>query len=258
MNFKCQELSKVYSPDNRTIPVLENVNFSVTEGEFVCIVGPSGCGKTTLLRLIAGLLEPTSGQICFNAGENRKQPRNVMVFQEHGLFPWMTVLDNVAFGPEMQGTGKHEGRELARSLIIQTGLADFSQCYPHQLSTGMHQRAAIARAFAADPRMLLMDEPFSALDAQTKLLLREELLRIWKDRRKTVVYVTHDIEEAILLGDRVLVMTGRPGTVREDIPIPIPRPRNLTDGDYPRLREIKQHIWKMLEHEVRQSLSRYR
>ncbi|MEE4359407.1 MAG: ABC transporter ATP-binding protein [Desulfococcaceae bacterium] len=257
MKFFCQQICKNYSSSNKILAVLKNVNFSVTEGEFVCIAGPSGCGKTTLLKIIAGLLKPSSGQICFESGQNRGKICSAMVFQEHGLFPWMTVLDNAAFGLEMQGIGKKEAQEQARAFLADMGLADFCHAYPHRLSVGMHQRAAIARAFAANPGMLLMDEPFSALDAQTKLLLREELLRIWREHRKTVIYITHDIEEAILLADRVLVMTGRPGSIRTEIPVKIPRPRSLMEGDYPEVREMKRQIWKMLEYEVRQGLKQF-
>jgi NitT/TauT family transport system ATP-binding protein len=254
MRFECEHLSKTYQTRNGIVPALEDVIFSVTGQEFVCIVGPSGCGKTTLLKLIAGLLEPTSGQIVFNAEPADGRPRSALVFQEHGLFPWMTVLDNVAFGLEMRGMGRQERRDQARAFVEQVGLASFANSYPHELSVGMRQRVGISRAFVADAPILLMDEPFGSLDAQTRLVLQEELLRIWKDHQKLVVYVTHDIEEAVLLGDRVLVMTGRPGSIREEIPIPLPRPRALSAKEQPEVMEIKWHIWKMLEDEVRKSL----
>jgi NitT/TauT family transport system ATP-binding protein len=166
----------------------------------------------------------------------------------------MTVLDNVAFGLEMQRVGQQERNDRARSFIEKVGLASFAHSYPHELSVGMSQRVGIARAFVADAQILLMDEPFGSLDTQTRLVLQEELLRIWKDNQKLIVYVTHDIEEAILLGDRVLVMSGRPGRIREDIPIPLGRPRDLSARDDPEVTEIKWHIWKMLEDEVRKSL----
>jgi NitT/TauT family transport system ATP-binding protein len=254
MRFECQRLSKAYQTRSRVVPALEDVTFSVVEQEFVCIVGPSGCGKTTLLKLIAGLLEPTSGRIIFAAEPADGRPRSALVFQEHGLFPWMTVVDNVAFGLEMQGVGREERRARARAFIEQVGLASFADSYPHELSIGMRQRVGIARAFVADAPILLMDEPFGSLDAQTRLVLQEELLRIWKDHQKLVVYVTHDIEEAVLLGDRVLVMTGRPGRIGEVIPIPLGRPRDLSAGEQPDVTEIKWHIWKMLKDEVRKSL----
>ncbi len=254
MGFNCQRLCKVYQTRSRAVPALEDVSFSVGEQEFVCIVGPSGCGKTTLLKLIAGLLRPTAGQVIFDTPSADKRPRTALVFQEHGLFPWMTVLDNVALGLEMQGVGRQERRHRARAFIGKAGLAPFADSYPHELSVGMRQRVGIARAFVADPQMLLMDEPFGSLDAQTRLVLQEELLKIWKDHRKLVIYVTHDIEEAVLLGDRVLVMTGRPGRIREEIPIPLPRPRDLSAKEQPEVRGIKWHIWKILEEEVRKSL----
>jgi NitT/TauT family transport system ATP-binding protein len=259
MGFDCQRLSKAYPTRNGVITALDDVTFGLGEREFVCIVGPSGCGKTTLLKIIAGLLEPTAGQLVFRTPQPEGQPRSALVFQDHGLYPWMTVLDNVAFGLKMQGVGKPERHERARTFIARVGLAPFAHSYPHELSIGMRQRVGIARAFVADPQMLLMDESFGSLDAQTKLVLEEELLRVWSEHRKSVVYVTHDIEEAVLLGDRVLVMTGRPGRIREEIVIPIGRPRDLSSGERADVQadvtEIKWHIWKMLKEEVRESLS---
>jgi len=254
MGFECQHLYKAYQTRNCVVPALEDVTFSVGEQEFICIIGPSGCGKTTLLKLLAGLLEPTSGRIVFAAEPADGRPRRALVFQEHGLFPWMTVLDNVAFGLEMRGVGREERHHQARAFVEKVGLAHFAGSYPHELSVGMRQRVGISRAFVADAPILLMDEPFGSLDAQTRQVLQEELLRLWKDDQKLVVYVTHDIEEAVLLGDRVLVMTGRPGSIREDIPIPLPRPRDLSPREQPEVTEIKWHIWKMLEEEVRESL----
>lgn len=254
MRFEVQRLCREFRGRNGVVHALKDLTFSAGEQEFLCIVGPSGCGKTTLLRLIAGLLQPTSGRITFAAEPFSGQLRSALVFQEHGLFPWMTVLDNVAFGLEMQRVGRQERNDRARSFIEKVGLASFANSYPHELSVGMSQRVGIARAFVADAQILLMDEPFGSLDTQTRLVLQEELLRIWKDYQKLVVYVTHDIEEAILLGDRVLVMSGRPGRIREDIPIPLGRPRDLSARDDPEVTEIKWHIWNMLEAEVRSSL----
>ena len=254
MALECHHLCKVYQTRNGPVPALEDATFLAGEQEFICIVGPSGCGKTTLLKLIAGLLEPSSGRITFDEGPSAVGLRNALVFQEHGLFPWMTVLDNVAFGLEMQGVARQERSSRARAFIERVGLGAFADNYPHELSVGMRQRVGIARAFVADPQMLLMDEPFGSLDAQTKLVLQDELLRIWKGSRKLVIYVTHDIEEAILLGDRVLVMTGRPGRIREEISIPIERPRDLLGRERPEVTAIKRHVWKMLEDEVRDSL----
>ena len=254
MGFDCQQVSKAYRTRNGAIVALDDVTFHVGEREFVCIVGPSGCGKTTLLKIIAGLLEPTSGQLIFSSPTPAGRPRSAMVFQDHGLYPWMTVLDNVAFGLKMQGVERGERNERALAFIARVGLARFANNYPHELSVGMGQRVGIARAFVAGPQMLLMDDPFGSLDAQTKLVLEEELLRIWREHQKLVVYVTHDIEEAVLLGDRVLVMTGRPGRIREDIPIPFRRPRDLSTREQADVAEIKWHIWRTLKEEVRESL----
>jgi NitT/TauT family transport system ATP-binding protein len=249
----CQSITKTYPSRAGGVSALANVSFAVGAEEFLCIVGPSGCGKSTLLKILAGLAEPTSGRLIW--GETPAgQPRNALVFQEHGLFPWMTVVDNVAFGLEMQGVSQQTRHARAQDFLGQVGLSAFARNYPHELSVGMRQRVAIARAFLADPQLLLMDEPFSALDAQSKLVLQEELLRIWKDHRKMVVYVTHDIEEAVLLGDRVLVMTGHPGRIQEDIQVPLGRPRNLLDREQPAVREITWHIWKAIEAEVRKGL----
>jgi NitT/TauT family transport system ATP-binding protein len=254
MGFQCKALSKTFSSRNGECIALHAVDFTVNEEEFVCIVGPSGCGKTTLLKIIAGLVQPTSGQVIYAEQPHNSQLHSAMVFQEQGLFPWMTVQDNVAFGLEMQGAGRNQRRQMARDFLTKVGLAAFVNNYPHELSGGMRQRVAILRAFLANPQILLMDEPFGALDSQTRLVMQEELLRIWKDHRKTVVYVTHDIEEAILLGDRVLVMSGRPGRIRQDIRIPLERPRHLANRDHPEVAEIRWQIWNMLEDEVRREL----
>lgn len=252
--FSCHHVSKVYPSRNGGIPALEDVSFSVDEAEFVCIVGPSGCGKSTLLKLLAGLIEPTSGELHFTDEPAAGGLRNALVFQEHGLFPWMTVLDNVAFGLEMQGIARKERCAGALEILEQVGIAGFARHFPHELSVGMRQRAAIARALLADPPLLLMDEPFSALDAQSRLVLQEELLRIWRSHQKMVVFVTHDIEEAALLGDRVLVMTGRPGRIQREFRVPLGRPRDLHDRDQPEFRELKWSIWKVIEQEVRRGL----
>ena len=249
----CQGVSKTYQTKNGSISALKDVSFHVKEEEFVCIVGPSGCGKTTLLKLIAGLLEPSSGHILFSQDSQDGISRSALVFQEHGLFPWMTVLGNVAFGLEMRGKGRKERWDLSRPFIEKVGLSGFVNNYPHELSVGMRQRVGIARAFVADPQILLMDEPFGSLDAQTKLILQEELLKIWRENQKCVVYITHDIEEALFLGDRVLVMTARPGHIREEIPTPFSRPRDLSLKERMDFVKMKGHIWKILEEEVRNS-----
>jgi NitT/TauT family transport system ATP-binding protein len=238
-----------------TVLAVEDVSFSARSGEFICLVGPSGCGKTTLLRMIAGLLAPSSGTIEVRGDEPGQRPRSALVFQEHGVFPWMTVLDNVAFGLEACGVPKRERRERAREFIEQVGLDRFRHSYPAELSLGMRQRVGIARAFVADPDILLMDEPFGSLDAQTKQVLQEDLLKLWAERRKLVVFVTHDIEEAVRLGDRVLVMSARPGRILQDLPVPLHRPRTVAGREEPQIIEMKWHIWRLLEKPVREGLS---
>jgi NitT/TauT family transport system ATP-binding protein len=251
----CRHVSKTYRSREGDVRALADVTFQASPGEFVCIVGPSGCGKSTLLKLVAGLMAPTSGELLLEGRDAIGRPANAMVFQEHGLLPWLTVIDNVALGLEMQGVGRAERHRRARVFLELFGLASFSRHYPHELSVGMRQRMAIARAFLADPQLLLMDEPFSALDAQIKLILQEELLRIWREHRKTVLYVTHDVEEAVLLGDRVLVMSGRPGRIQDEFVVPLGQPRDLRDREQPAVREITWNIWKKIEAEVRLSLS---
>jgi NitT/TauT family transport system ATP-binding protein len=254
MSFECRQLSMTFEARGVNVPALKDVSFRVEAHEFVCIVGPSGCGKTTLLRLLSGLLAPTAGEIIFGGGDGPGRPHAALVFQQHALFPWLTMLDNVAFGLEMQGMGRRERLQLAQGIADEMGLGPFARNYPHELSVGMQQRANLARAFLTYPEILLMDEPLGSLDAQTKLLLQQELLRIWKESRKLVVYVTHDIREAVLLGDRVLVMSGRPGTIREDIRVPLGRPRDLTCTDTPEAMAIVRHIWAAIEDEVRSAL----
>lgn len=254
MRLECQQISKTYEGPNGPLSVLEDVTFSVTEHEFVSIVGPSGCGKTTLLKLIAGLIEPTEGRIATSGLAANGRPQSALVFQDHGLFPWMSVLDNVAFGLEMHGVPRAERLERAGAFVERVGLAQFATSYPHQLSVGMQQRVGIIRAFVTDPPMLLMDEPFGALDSQTRIVLQDELLRIWRDQRQIVLFVTHDLDEAVRLSDRILVMTGRPGRIREEIPVQIPRPRQPSEREPARVAKIKWHVWELLEHEVRKSL----
>jgi ABC-type nitrate/sulfonate/bicarbonate transport system ATPase subunit len=257
VGLTCTQLSHRFSGSQGDVLALDGIDLRVEPGEFVCIVGPSGCGKSTLLNIVAGLISPTGGTLGFDldlVGAGGTRPRSGLVFQEHGVFPWMTVLDNVAFGLEMRGVPRAEREEAATSFIDRIGLGPFRDSYPRELSVGMRQRVGIARAFVADVPILLMDEPFASLDAQTKLVLQEELLRIWLEHRKLVLYVTHDIEEAIHLGDRVLVMTGRPGRILEEIRVDIPRPRDLTPGQ-PEVTELVLHVWHLLEDEVRRGLS---
>ncbi|MEW5916924.1 MAG: ABC transporter ATP-binding protein [Gemmatimonadota bacterium] len=253
--FSCHGLSHSYrTVGGGELLSLKDVSFDVHAGEFLSIVGPSGCGKTTLLRIIAGRIAPFAGTVRFPDGSDAGRRKVGVVFQEHGVFPWMTVQDNVAFGLAMRGVQRKERLTRARSFIDRVGLSAFATSFPHELSVGMRQRVGIARAFVSELPILLMDEPFGALDAQTKLVLQEELLRIWRDDKKVVVYVTHDIDEAIRLGDRVLVMSGRPGAIREDLPVPLARPRDLTHRGT-ETAALAAKIWQLLEAEVRGSLA---
>ena len=252
--FKCQGVCKSYSTRNGALAVLDNVTFQVYEQEFVCVVGPSGCGKTTLLKMIAGLLKPSSGTLEFTGPPPDGRPRAAMVFQDHGLFPWMTLIENVAFGLEMQGVAKRERVDRSRAFVDKVGLTPFAGSYPHELSVGMRQRVGIARSFVTDSPVLLMDEPLSSVDAQTRRLVQEEILRLWRDHRKSVIYITHDIEEAVVLGDRLLVMSGRPSRIREEIPIRLDRPRDLSINGSKEMAAIMHHVWEILEDEVRKTL----
>ncbi|HUO84080.1 MAG TPA: ABC transporter ATP-binding protein [Thermoanaerobaculia bacterium] len=254
MAFDLKGITKEYSARGDRVVALEPVSFHVGEGEFVSIVGPSGCGKTTLLKIIAGLVPPTGGDIEFSGGLQGEQLRTALVFQDHGLLPWYDVQRNVALGLELRGIPRALREHAARQFVDQVGLARFLHAFPHELSIGMRQRVGIARAFVSDPQILLLDEPFGSLDAQTKLVLQDELLRIWRDHRKMILHVTHDIEEAILLSDRILVMSGHPGRIREDIRVPLDRPRDLRSLDAPLIAEMRWEIWKILEQEVRSSL----
>ena len=229
---------------------LSDVTLRVDRGQFCCIVGPSGCGKTTLLRIVAGLEHHSSGQLELFHYDRRK-PLNSMIFQEQSIFPWMTVRDNVAFGLSMRGRSGPEADDVIDYYINKVGLSAFRTSFPHQLSGGMKQRVSIARAFANDPEILLMDEPFAALDEQNKALLQEELLRIWEDAKKTVLFITHSIDEAIVLSDRALIMTARPGTLKYDLPVSLPRPRHVFDmKGLPAYSELSGRLWRELRDEV--------
>jgi NitT/TauT family transport system ATP-binding protein len=249
MRVTCRNLSKVFHTRAGEIVALSGVEFDVRHQEFVSIVGPSGCGKTTLLRIVAGLLAPTTGAVVYE-GVEPGVPRNAMVFQEDSVFPWMTVIDNVAFPLELLGIGRGERLQIARSYLSRVGLERFAHNYPRELSTGMKQRVGIARAFARTPAMLLMDEPFGALDPQMKAVLQEQLVELWAAYARTVLYVTHDIEEALFLGDRVLIMSGSPGRIKADIPVPFPRPRHHGLRADPRFVEMKEEIWTQIRDEV--------
>jgi len=235
---------------------IDGVSFEIAQGEFFMIVGPSGCGKTTLLRVLAGLDTITSGTIEI-ATPNSQRPVNSMIFQGDSIFPWMTVWSNAAYGLRMRGVSTATIREVVAHYLARTGLTRFADYYPHQLSGGMRQRVSIARAFANDPEILLMDEPFSALDAQNKLLLQEELLRIWEEHKKTVVFITHSVDEAVFLGDRIMVMTAQPGQVKTFVPVPLARPRNISElQKAPEYGELIAHIWTSLREEVQRARRR--
>ncbi|MBX5492412.1 MAG: ABC transporter ATP-binding protein [Chloroflexi bacterium] len=238
-----------------TVEALRDITVSIEEGEFIAIVGASGCGKTTFLRILDGLIEQTSGEIYLDGKPvTRPGPDRGFVFQSDSLFPWRTVLDNVVFGLELQGRPKKEARERAMEFIKLVGLSGFEKNYPHELSGGMRQRANLARALTVDPELLLMDEPFAALDAQTREIMQQELLRIWNADRKTVIFITHQIDEAIFLADRVFVFTVRPGRVKEILPIPFPRPRQLDLKRTPEFVGCVDRVWKLIEEEVRASV----
>ena len=238
------DISKVFFSGDTPVWALEDFTLQLEPGSFTCLVGPSGCGKSTFLRVLGGLEERTSGELYWD-DTNAAIP-GAYVFQDHGLFPWMSVEDNVAFGLRMSGMGKSARREAARTWLDRVHLGDFARSYPHRLSGGMRQRVAIARAFATGSPVLLMDEPLGALDAQTRMLMQEELLHLWESERKTVLMVTHDIDEALILGDRVVVMTGRPGRVKEDITVPFPRPRDLEVERSAEFTQLRAHIWDLL------------
>jgi NitT/TauT family transport system ATP-binding protein len=244
-------ISKTFASARGDVEALRNVSFEVGAHEFVSIVGPSGCGKTTLLKVIAGLQEPTRGRVELLERTEARQAC-ALVFQDHGLFPWRSVLDNVAFGLQLRGVESDESNGRARQFLERIGLGGFLKHYPHELSAGMRQRVGIARAFVSDCDVLLLDEPFGALDAQTRLVLHDELLRLWRDDRRSVVHVTHDIEEAIILSDRVLVMSGRPGSILEEVPVPIGRPRDARSLH--QVSELRWHVWSLLEGTVKETL----
>jgi len=224
--IECAGVGKVYPGKSEPVEALRGIDFTCEAGEFVCLLGRSGCGKSTLLQMIAGLETPTAGQIAVAGKELRgPSPDAAIVFQDHGLFPWMTVQRNVEFNMKARGTPAAERQRIATHLIAMTSLTGFEGRYPHELSGGMRQRVGIARALTTDPKALLMDEPFGALDAQTRGKLQDELLQIWERQRTTVLFVTHSIDEALLLADRILVFSPRPGRIAADIKVDLPRPR---------------------------------
>ena len=242
--IKIEHVSKTFKGISGDVEALKDVNLYIDENEFICIVGPSGCGKTTLLNILAGLESYDSGSVTMD-GESIVGPgidRGV-IFQQYALFPWLTVRKNMEFGLKYRHYSKEKKKEIVDHYMETVGLTDFANAYPKELSGGMKQRVAIARGYATSPRVLLMDEPFGALDAQTRAQLQEDLLRTWETERKTCFFITHDVEEAVLLSQKVVLMSARPGRVKEIVNIDLPYPRNQETKILPRFNEIKNHIW---------------
>jgi NitT/TauT family transport system ATP-binding protein len=255
--IEIRDVQHVYQSDFSSVPALASVNLTVGDGEFVALLGPSGCGKSSLLRIVAELLRPTAGSVRIHSSTDlgNGRPKTALVFQEYALFPWRTVLENVAFSLEMRGVPREERLAQARDVLSRVGLESFSTAYPHQLSGGMRQRVGIARALAAQPEVLLMDEPFGALDAQTRTVLQEELLRVWESERKTVLYVTHSIDEAVYMSDRVVLLTARPGRIKADYPVELPRPRTMEMRGWNAYTRLSFEIWGALRQEVETAMS---
>lgn len=254
--LRIENLGKTFDRKGKaSVEALKGIDLSVVEGEFVSIVGASGSGKSTLLRIIDGLLPPTNGSVYLDGKPiTGPGPDRGMVFQQDSLLPWKTVAENVAYGLTLAGARFSQAEPVAQRFIDLAGLRGFESSYPHQLSGGMRQRVNVARALAVNPRILLLDEPFASLDAQTREIMQTELLAIWQQSRKTVLMITHQIDEAVFLSDRVVVLSARPGTVRSVLPVSLPRPRALEMKRQPAFSKIVDQIWNMIEAEVRASL----
>jgi NitT/TauT family transport system ATP-binding protein len=248
--IQISNLNKEFPSKHGRIFALKAINFEVFRGEFVCLLGPSGCGKSTLLNVVAGFSEPTSGTVIANGKSiSEPGPDRAMVFQEYALFPWMTVYGNVAFGLELAGKAKSETREIVHGWLQKLQLQDFRDRFPKDLSGGMRQRVAIARALAIDSPMLLMDEPFGALDALTRRNLQDELLRIWQELKKTILFVTHGIDESVYLADRVIVMTYRPGQIKRIVSVDLSRPRDPNSAEF---NALERRLGDLVAEEQRQ------
>ena len=246
LRLSCRDVSISFERAGSRVEALRGVSFESRPNEFLTIVGPSGCGKTTLLRTLAGLIAPDHGAVERLGDTSGDGQRILLVRQENSLFPWMSVLDNATFGLEVRGVPAAERRRLALPILSRFGLAGREHDYPHQLSLGMKQRVAVAASFLGDPGMLLMDEPFAALDCQTRLLLQQELLETWEQDQRSVIFVTHDVDEAILLSDRVLVLSRQPGSIVSEIPIHFPRPRSANSMLMPEFLSLKRRIYQEL------------
>lgn len=250
VKVKIDHVVKKFNGRNGEMVALNGVSLDIKENEFVCVVGPSGCGKSTLLNIIAGLLEPTSGSVTVDNKEvHGPGPERGVVFQQYALFPWLTVLKNVQFGLKLKGKSEKEAREEAMKYLKMVDLEQFADSYPKELSGGMKQRVAIARAYAVNPQVLLMDEPFGALDAQTRTQLQTELLNTWEKEMKTCFFITHDVDEAIILAQRVVIMSARPGRIKEIVDINIPYPRTQETKMSKEFLDLKNYIWSQVYQE---------
>jgi NitT/TauT family transport system ATP-binding protein len=246
-------VSQRFGTDGAGVAALDGIDLEIPDGQFAAVVGPSGCGKSTLLSLVAGLRQPSRGTVlCDGEPITAPMPRKVgMIFQEANLLPWLSALDNVAFPLKLRRVAKAERLPAARRMLALTGLSGFEDRLPHQLSGGMKQRVAIARGLVQDPAVLLMDEPFASLDEQTRMVLGDELLRIWSETRKTVLFVTHSLNEAVYLADRVIVLSARPGRIVDDVAVDLPRPRTFTMSASERFGALKDRIWQHIKHAER-------
>ena len=257
MKLQLKSVSKTFYSRNLEVTALEDISFEVAEGEFLCIIGPSGCGKSTLLNIIAGLEKPDRGEVLIDGKIiNSPGPDRVVMFQDDALFPWLNVLDNIEFGMKMKNTPKDKRRALALEFLRMVHLSTFKHSFVHELSGGMKQRVALARALAINPRLLLMDEPFGSLDAQTREILQADLQEIWALTEKTIIFITHNVREAVCLGDRVLVCSARPGRIKKEIKIELPRPRKLGSLELIKvsnviMQELRSEIETVLREELR-------
>ena len=250
VRVRIDNVYKVFNGRNGEMVALNGVSLDIHDNEFICVVGPSGCGKSTLLNIIAGLLEPTDGRVLCDGKEvTGTGTERGVVFQQYALFPWLTVKKNVMFALQMRGIKGKQAEKIAMEYLEMVDLAKFANSYPKELSGGMKQRVAIARAYAAEPEVLLMDEPFGALDAQTRTQLQSELLETWEKHNKTCFFITHDVDEAIMLAQRVVIMSARPGRIKEIVDVDIPYPRTQETKMTPEFMELKNHIWSQVYQE---------